>query len=70
MHDSSSVEKVNTRAAPDRSAMNSNTLDGIAMLPDQKTKIEQYKTALQIVINAASIADANNFVDHSKPLSV
>ena len=38
----------------------------IAIINDQKTKIEQYKQLLSAVISTNNVEDAKAFVDHSK----
>lgn len=42
------------------------TLNAIAAQPDQKNKIEQYKTALQQIVNSGSVKECQKFADHSK----
>ena len=44
------------------------TLNAIAAQPDQKSKIEQYKTALQQIINNGSVKECRGFADHSEDL--
>ena len=42
------------------------TLDAIATQPDQKNKIEQYKTVLQQTVSSGSVKECQKFTDHSK----
>ena len=42
------------------------TLSAIAAQPDQKSKIEQYKAALQQIVSSGSVTDCQGFADHSK----
>ena len=41
-------------------------LEAIAAQPDQKSKIEQYKVALQQIISSGSVQQCQGFADHSK----
>ena len=41
------------------------TLDAIAAQPDQKNKIEQYKTVLQQTVSSGSVQECQKFADHS-----
>ena len=41
-------------------------LQHIAIINDQKAKIEQYKQLLSAVISTNNVEDAKAFVDHSK----
>ncbi len=40
-------------------------MDAIAALPDQKSKLEQYRQVLSTISTGASVADLQAFVDHS-----
>lgn len=44
------------------------TLSAIAAQPDQKSKIEQYKTALQRMVSSGSVKECRGFADHSEDL--
>lgn len=44
------------------------TLDAIAAQPDQKNKIEQYKTVLQQIVSSGSVKECQKFADHSNDL--
>ena len=41
------------------------TLDAIAAQPDQKNKIEQYKTVLQQTVSSGRVQECQKFADHS-----
>ena len=41
------------------------TLDAIAAQPDQKNKIEQYKSVLQQTVSSGSVQECHKFADHS-----
>lgn len=41
-------------------------LDGIAALPDQKSKVERYRDVLKEMVASRSVADLQAFVDHSE----
>lgn len=41
------------------------TLDSVALLSDQKQKIEQYKTLLYGILASGSRGECEDFVDHS-----
>ena len=41
------------------------SLDDVAALSDQKHKIEQYRAALQRVLDSGSIEQCKEFVNHS-----
>ena len=42
------------------------SLNAIAAQPDQKQKVEQYKSALQRVISSGDLTQCQQFADHSK----
>ena len=44
--------------------MRMDQLDGIAALPDQKIKADQYRAVLQTVLAKQQAADCKGFVDH------
>lgn len=41
-------------------------LDSVAALPDQKTKVDRYRDALNAMVASGSVADLQAFIDHSK----
>lgn len=43
-------------------------LDSIAALPDQKSKLDQYRQALSAITATGSVAELQAFVDHSELL--
>ncbi len=43
-------------------------LAGIAALPDQRSKVEQYRQALTAITASGSVAEMQAFVDHSELL--